>query len=309
MYSDTLQINGKTVGGQCPCFIIAEVGVNHEGSLSCCIAMVEEFAAAGADAIKLQVSDPAVHYAKGTDSYKLFSSSWLDLSAIEQVAARCSELNVGFCVTCGDATTFEFINKLQPCLHKISSGMFVHRKFMSLVINSSAPMVCSTGMATSKEVEMQVGWLRSQKFDNFALLQCTSLYPAPPDMLNLRVMETFREKFNCCVGYSDHLQNTKGCEVAVAAGASIIEKHVSLDPSRKGFDHQISASPHEFAAMVQSIRETEQMLGVREKFVCDAESKVRNSLGRYLVYGRDMNPREVLKLQDVNFMRVQDNRL
>lgn len=256
--------------------VIAEAGVNHNGSLQTALALVDAAATAGADVIKFQTfradslvtaQAPTAHYqrdATGVESQLALLAS-LEMSRDAHVALiqACARRGIRFLSTPFDAASVDLLDELGVDSFKVPSGEITNLPHLRHVGGLGKPVILSTGMATLTEIAeaLDVLAVAGTPRSRVTVLHCTSEYPAPMSEVNLRAISTIRETFDVAVGYSDH---TTGLEVAVAAvtlGASIIEKHLTLDRHLPGPDHQASLEPEEFAAMVSAIRNIEKALG------------------------------------------------
>lgn len=258
-------------------FVIAEIGINHEGSVVTCVRMVDAAKAAGADAVKLQTIDPDKNYVRGTESHSIFSQACLDREQTAEVFAYARDCGIACFTTVGDFETLSWVDRLGPVAHKISSGLLTHTALIRQAAATSRPVIMSTGMSDEAEIEAALAAVAGQAAA--ILLQCTSIYPAPEDSLNLRAIAWMAERFGVPCGFSDHSLGTDVAPMAVAAGAMCIEKHFTLDPTRAGFDHPISLGPQEFTQMVDSIRRAQLILGEAGKPLTD---ELRAARERYL---------------------------
>ena len=287
-----------------PTIVIAEIGINHEGSVDTCALMIEAAVRAGADAIKLQTSDPDEHYLPGTSSYELYSKAKLRPEETAAMFALAKKLGVEVFTTCGDVPTLELIESLDPAGHKISSGMLVNLPMIRRFAESGRPLIFSSGMSEIKAIDAAVDAARSAGARHIAVLQCTSIYPAPPEMLNLRAIRTLRERYDVLTGLSDHSGGIEAAPLAVAAGACVIEKHFTFDRTRDSFDHKVSLEPGEFAAMIKAIREAETMLGTGVKVPTEAERARARLWIRQLVARRDIKARQKITEDDLAIKRT-----
>jgi N,N'-diacetyllegionaminate synthase len=290
----------RRIGDGAPVFIIAEIGINHEGDEPTCAGMIEAAARAGADAIKLQTVDPNESYAPGTPSHALFSRAILSRDATARQFDLARRLGVEPFTTCGDLPTLEWVEKLGPAGHKISSGLLTHLPLIRRVAATGRSVLMSTGMATDEDIDVAVAAVRGAPF---VLLQCTSLYPAPEGALNLRAIAALEKRYRVPVGFSDHSITEEAPALAVAAGAVAIEKHFTLDTSRLDFDHRLSLDPAGFARMVKLVRRAEQMLGTGEKKPGADEIEVRKRAHRILVARRALQSGQLLAEDDVVILR------
>lgn len=302
--SGSFDIAGRPIGANAPAFIIAEIGVNHGGDEDLCARQITAAAGTGADAVKLQTVTPEESYHPQTESYAIFSQTQLAPGALERLMAHAAGLGVILFSTPGDFEALATLLAADIPAIKISSGLLTNTPLISRAAASGKPMILSTGMAHMAEIETAIATAHGTGNHALAILQCTSLYPAPPDTLNLRAMHTLAEKFQVPVGYSDHCDGQLACVAAVAAGANLIEKHFTLDASLPGADHHISLEPEPFAAMVSQIRTVEAMLGSAQKAPTSAEAPLRPGRHRRLAARRDIAAGETLAAGDIALMRL-----
>ncbi len=275
-------------------FIIAEAGVNHNGSLGLAKQLVDAAAEAGADAVKFQtfkaeyLVTPAAERAayqkrnmpgRRESQLEMIKALELSYDSFRLLKKYCDKKGITFLTSTADIESTEYIRGLVPVL-KVGSSEVTNIPFLEYVAGLAKPVILSTGMSTLAEVEKAVAVLkggrpgRDKRFAPLTLLHCTTNYPCPPNEVNLRAMVTLREAFGLPVGYSDH---TLGAEVAVAAaamGAAIVEKHLTLDKTMEGPDHKASADPAELAAMVRAIRNIETALGNGRKVPNKSELEI-----------------------------------
>ncbi|MFH1033296.1 MAG: N-acetylneuraminate synthase [Pseudomonadota bacterium] len=292
-----LDIAGRLVGPGRPCFIIAEAGVNHDGSLDLALKLVEAARAAGADAVKFQsfraeevaTSDAPkaqyqlAHTAGAESQLEMLRRLELSPAAHRAILARCRELGIMFLSTGFDAQSVDLLEDLGLPAFKVPSGEITNLPLLAHIAGKHKPVILSTGMSSLAEVRRAVEILRQGGAAGIALLHCVSNYPAQPEDVNLKAMNTMARELGLPVGYSDH---TLGIEVplaAVALGACIIEKHFTLDRSRPGPDHAASAEPEELAALARGIRVVEAALGHGRKEPAASEEGTRQVARRSLV--------------------------
>lgn len=261
-------------------FLIAEAGVNHNGQLDLALQLVDAARQAGADAVKFQTfraedlalpGTATAAYQQGatgeTDQFAMLRK--LELSAEQHriIAAHCERVGIEFMSTPFSEDAVDLLTSLGVRRLKLSSGEIVNRSLLTKAAATGLPLILSTGMATLAEVRQAVGWVRAAWAERggdtpaLTLLQCTSAYPAPDDALNLRAIATLRDETGLPTGYSDHSLGNAAALAAVALGACVIEKHITLDRALPGPDHKASSEPAEFAALARDIRRIEAMLG------------------------------------------------
>lgn len=269
--------------------IIAEAGVNHNGSLALAKKMIDAAKDAGADYIKFQTFIPKELVAKdaqkaeyqkkttgtGESQQEMLEKLALTFDNFKELKEYCKEVGVGFLSTPFDFESIEFLKGLDLDFWKIPSGEVTNLPYLKRLAATGKPIVLSTGMCTLQEVGEAVRILEAEGVDrqDVTLLQCNTEYPTPYGDVNLRAMLKMQEAFGVTVGYSDH---TKGIEIPLAAtalGAAVIEKHFTLDRQMEGPDHKASLEPQELKEMIQSIRHIEQAMGDGEKRPSKSEKK------------------------------------
>lgn len=268
-------------------FIIAEAGVNHNGSFELAKQLVDKAIWAGADCIKFQTfnsknlvsknAQKAEYQKKTTDSSEsqLEMLKKLELSKEEFIELRdyCNQNGIMFLSTPFDLESIDFLASIGVKTWKIPSGEITNYPFLRAIGKRKESVIMSTGMCTLDEVREALNVLKKFGTTDITLLHCTTEYPAPYDSVNLKAMLTLQNEFGYRVGYSDH---TNGIEIPIAAivmGATVIEKHFTLDKNMEGPDHKASLEPKELKQMVQSIRNVEVALGNGIKQPSDAEKK------------------------------------
>jgi N,N'-diacetyllegionaminate synthase len=271
------------------CLVIAEAGVNHNANYDIAIRLIDAAVDSGADVVKFQTAIPshvvtdkanmAAYQIKNTgiteSQLEMTRKIHLPLEAFVGLSEYCKTRNIAFATTAFDMVSLEFINKLEMPFNKIPSGEVTNLPYIRRIGEIGLPVILSTGMCSLIEIEaaievlMKAGLNRSM----ITVLHCTSSYPAPFTDLNLKAISTIKEKFNVAVGYSDHSLGIEIPIAAVALGATVIEKHLTLDKSMPGPDHIASIEPHEFKQMVEAIRNIESSLGDGDKRPVDSELK------------------------------------
>lgn len=269
-------------------FIIAEAGVNHNGSIENAKRLIEKAKESGADAVKFQTFKAEkvmsryaekAEYQKqstGADETQLDMVKKLELSFDEfnMLKNYCDKVGIRFMSTPFDHDSIEFLDKLGMEIWKIPSGEITNLPYLIRIAQLKKPVILSTGMSTMEDINNAIVVLKENGVGELTVLHCTTEYPTPFTDVNLKAMLSIKEKFNVNVGYSDH---TKGIEVPIAAsalGALVIEKHFTLDNTMEGPDHKASLEPDELKKMVDSIRHIELALGsgVKEP----AKSEIKN---------------------------------
>jgi N,N'-diacetyllegionaminate synthase len=306
------------------CFVIAEAGVNHNGSLEMALKLVDVAADAGADAVKFQSFRAASLVKKGTakasyqeaatgdgDQHDMIAALELDETQHESIRERCAARGIEFMSTPFDEWALDLLLKLGVKRMKVPSGELTNRPFVEAVARCGIPVILSTGMATLPEVQRTADWLRAVRPDTDArqwltILQCTSNYPASPADVNLRAMQTLQRSLDLPVGYSDHTLGTDIAVAAVALGATVIEKHFTLDTSLPGPDHKASLPPEQLAAMVRGIRAVEAALGDGVKQPAASEWPIRQLVRRSAFLRHEVPAGHTLAAHDLTFLRPGD---
>lgn len=312
-----ITIAGRPIGPRHPCFVIAEAGVNHNGDLALAFRLIDAAVNAGADAVKFQTfkadalvtrsAPKAAYQRESTDAaesqFEMLRRLELTPAAHRELFAHCREKRILFMSTPFDEESADLLGELSVAVFKIPSGELTNTPFLTHVAKKQRPMIVSTGMSRLGEVETAVETIRATGNEDLVLLHCVSNYPADAADVNLRAMLTLAAAFGVPVGYSDH---TLGIEVALAAvalGAVVIEKHVTLDRSMPGPDHKASSEPDELAALVRGIRKVEVALGDGIKRPAIAEADTAAVARKSLVASRALKAGERLGERDVAVKR------
>ncbi|MBT2282009.1 N-acetylneuraminate synthase [Paenibacillus polymyxa] len=295
-------------------YIIAEVGVNHNGNLERALQCVDQAAICGADAVKFQTFDSkklvtrhaqkAAYQAENTgiSGSQLEMLQKLELSHSEFINIKnyCDKKGIDFLSTPFDEESAQFLDSIEVNAFKVSSGDLNNTPFLQQLNQYGRPIILSTGMSDMNEIRESMKIFTKS---NVSLLHCTSDYPAPLEDVNLLAMKAMADEFGRITGYSDH---TDGIEVAVAAvamGAKIIEKHFTLDRSLPGPDHQASLEPSEFATMIEAIRRVEKVLGNGIKRCMPSEESTKAVARKSLVAGRSLQAGDTLQEKDIHIKR------
>lgn len=284
------------------CYIIAEAGVNHNGDPDLARQLVDAAADAGADAVKFQTFSAArlvsrdarkAEYQQRTSGadesqFDMLQRLELPLEAHHELLERCQARGIEFLSTPFDEEAADFLAELGVRRFKVASGELTNHRFLRHLAAKGLPLICSTGMATLGEVEAALAAIESGGRCDVTLLHCTSNYPAAPETVNLLAMDTMFRAFGVPVGYSDHTMGIAISTAAVALGAAVIEKHLTLDRTLPGPDHEASLLPAEFTALTDAIREVERALGDGRKRPAASEAEVARVARRSLVAACDI---------------------
>jgi N,N'-diacetyllegionaminate synthase len=286
--------------------IIAEIGINHEGCVDRCADLIRLSASAGADAIKLQTVDASRCYAPDTESYKVFSEAALTEIETANMFQLARDCDVDVFSTSGDLQTLKWVDRLNPAAHKISSGLLSCTPIVKEACKFGRPVFMSTGMSDTATIDQSVEIAR-QSGCQTALFQCTSLYPCPIEKLDLNAIAGLSKRYRMPTGFSDHSLGIYMAPLAVAAGARLIEKHITFDKNRSGFDHFISLETDEFAEMVTLVRQAETAMGQADKTVDDVIFEQAQQFERRLAAAHDLPAGHVLTTDDLLFLRFSQN--
>ncbi len=307
------------------CFVIAEAGVNHNGSEDLALQLIETAAQAGADAVKFQTfraeslvapgAEKAAYQKTNTqegDQFSMIRKLELSRDLHRTLKSRCDEQGIEFMSTAFDPASADFLVDLGIQRIKIPSGELTNLPFIAYLAEKGLPVIMSTGMATLEEVIDAVDVIRkTRQRKNFpepleerlTLLHCTSNYPAKTKDINLSAMLTLKDETGLTVGYSDHSEGILVAPLAVGLGATVIEKHFTMDRKLLGPDHAASLEPDELQQMIHNIRTVEQVMGSPVKAPTSSELPVRDAARRSLTLTRSISPNETLSEKDLALLR------
>ncbi len=294
MNAATIAFGSRRIGKGEPVTVIAEIGINHEGNVDACARMIDAAARAGADAIKLQTIDADENYVEGTASHTLFAGAELTPEDTGKMFAHARKKGMEALTTAGDFATLDWVDRLAPAAHKISSGLLNNTPLIRAAARTGRTLLISTGMAEAHDIDLSVKAARDAAASGLGLFQCTSLYPAPPELLHLATIAWLSQRYDVPAGFSDHSIGPEAAALSVAAGGCMIEKHITLDVTRPGFDHAISLDENGFSEMVRRVRSAEAMLGTPVKSRTTVEAERAKALRRVVVARRDIVAGEVL---------------
>lgn len=282
-----IHIGDRPLGEGAPCFVIAEIGVNHNGDPELAHELIDACADAQADAVKFQTfvpealaaaGAPKADYQKpgtaGESQLAMLRRLALPRSAYRELLEHARERNVVFLSSPFDEASVDLLAELGVPAIKIPSGEVTNHPLLRRIAATGKPLLMSTGMCTMDEVDDAVALLRGSTAGALALLHCVSSYPTEPRDCNLRAMDTLRERFGVPVGWSDHTLGSTVAIAAVALGADVVEKHVTLSRELPGPDHRASIEPGELGALMRAVRDAQSALGRADKGPVQAEAEV-----------------------------------
>lgn len=314
---DKFNISGKSIQPGSPCYIIAEMSANHGQSFESALELVRAAKRAGADAIKLQTYTPETItidsrrpeflIGKGTlwegrNLYELYAEAYTPWEWQPKLKAEAEKLGMDCFSTPFDDTAVDFLEGLNVPAHKIASFELVDTELLKKVAATGKPVIMSTGMATLAEIDEAVRMLREAGCTQLALLKCTSAYPSLPEDMNLRTIPHLSEAFQVPVGLSDHTLGIAVPVAAVAVGACIIEKHLTLRRGGGGPDAAFSLEPAEFCAMVDAVRVAERALG-KVRYEMSENEQASRVFRRSLFVVKDTNAGEEFTRKNVRSIR------
>lgn len=283
-------IGNRKVGDGHPAYIIAEIGINHNGSLDFAKQMILAAHQAGVDAVKFQKRTPELCVPEHQRS-QMRDTPWGYISYLDyrykvefgqedyqEIDRYCKELGITWLASSWDIPSVEFMEQFNPPAHKIPSALLTDHALLRAYRATGRPLILSTGMSTLEEIKESVALVGEE---NLILCHTTSSYPCPPDELNLRMIQTLRGMFSCPIGYSGHEVGLVPSAVAVALGACLVERHITLDRAMWGSDQSASVEPQGIEHLVKYIRVTEQALGDGVKHVYESEQSSLSKLRRF----------------------------
>ncbi|MDR7857540.1 N-acetylneuraminate synthase [Tissierella sp.] len=301
-------------------FIIAEAGVNHNGSIELAKKLIDKASEAGADAVKFQsfkaeklVTKDArkAEYQEETtgnkeNQFMMIKKLELDYEKHQELMNHCKKMNIMFLSSPFDLESIDLLDKLGLEIFKIPSGEIINLPYLRKIGELKKKVILSTGMATLGEIESALEILKDSGTNDIIILHCNTEYPTPMEDVNLKAMNTIRDAFKVSVGYSDH---TLGIEVpiaAVALGATVIEKHFTLDKNMEGPDHRASLEPDELKTMVDFIRNIEKALGAGIKKPSNSEKKNKDIARKSIVAQRKIKKGETFSENNLAIKRPGD---
>lgn len=313
----TVSVGSAQIGEGSRCFLIAEAGVNHNGSLRLAHEMIDIAADSGVDAVKFQTFIPeklaapearkAQYQVDNTgeegSQLEMLRRLVLPVDRYPELIEHCATRNLLFLSTPFDEDSAEQLHQLHLPAFKISSGDLTNYPLLAKIAGYGKPMIVSTGMASLEDVDAAVAQIKAEGNPPLVLLHCVTSYPTRPEDCNLKAMATLRSRFSIPVGWSDH---TEGIDISIAAaalGASVIEKHFTLDRDMPGPDHVASLEPPELTALVKSVRRAEAALGDGNKHATKVEIAVAAMAQRSLFWNRDLKAATPVGAEDVIALR------
>ena len=283
----TVQIGNRRIGEAHPVYIIAEAGVNHNGDLGIAKKLIDAAVAAGCDAIKFQKRTPDICVPPEQQDIRR-ETPWGNITYLEyrhhiefgqydyeSIDAYCKQKGIDWFASCWDGPSVDFLEQFNPVCHKVCSASLTDDELIKRINTRGRPVILSTGMSTMAEICHAVSLLDQ---DRLLVAHCTSTYACKPEELNLRMIETLRNTFDCPIGYSGHELGFVASIASVALGARFIERHITLDRTMWGSDQIASLEPQDLQKLVKDIRDLEKALGDGIKRVYESELPVLRKL-------------------------------
>jgi N-acetylneuraminate synthase len=283
-----VSVAGRGIGPGEPCFVVAEIGINHNGDIDLAKRLIDVAANAGCDAVKFQKRTVDVVYTEdelakprespfGETNGDLKRGLEFGFDEYMAIDAYCRERGILWFASCWDEASVDFMDAFEPPCYKIASALLTHLDLLLHTRRKKRPLIMSTGMSTSDEIDEAVRVLGRK---DLVLLHTNSSYPAALEELNLAVMHTLRERYEVPVGYSGHEVGLATTLAASAMGAAVVERHITLDRAMWGSDHAASIEPQGLTRLVRDIRAVERATGNGEKTVYESELPFRAKLRR-----------------------------
>jgi sialic acid synthase SpsE len=285
-----IQLGDRLVGDDQPVYIAAEIGINHNGDLDIANELIDVAARAGCDAVKFQKRTPEL-CVPPEQRNKIRSTPWGEMTYMEyrervefdateygSIDDHCKNEGIAWFASPWDEESVTFLEAFDPPAFKIASATLTDDALLKSVRSTGRTVVLSTGMSSLEQVDHAVDLLGGT--DNLLITHCTSSYPCPPEELNLRMIDTLKERYACPIGYSGHEIGLPTTVAAVALGACYVERHITLDRAMWGSDHAASVEPSGFERLVKYIRVTEAAMGDGQKQVYESERPLMKRLRR-----------------------------
>lgn len=316
-FNQSILLEGRIIGNDQPCFIIAEAGVNHGGDMNLAKQLIDVAVEAGADAVKFQAFRTAeliienVEKApyqtqttsKNESQTEMLRKLELQTEHYQQLKDYCQEKGIILIITPFDDVSLKELEAIGLTSYKIASTDTTNLPFLQNIAKTGKPIFLSTGMSYLNEIQLALEEIIPFN-KNVVLLQCTANYPIEDTEANLNVINTFKNEFDVLVGYSDHSVGIGAAPYAVPMGACLVEKHFTLNKEADGPDHRASLNPEELKELVNEIRRIEKYMGGFQKIPTNSESNTRKSLQKCLVCKKNISAGETFSLENITAKRT-----
>ena len=290
-HSPKVTIRKKIIGEDQPCFIIAEIGINHNGDIDLAKGLIDVAVKCGADAVKFQKRTVNVVYSPeelerprlnpfGETNLDLKNGLEFGIDEYSELDKHCKDLGIMWFASCWDEGSVDFMDQFDPPCYKIASAFITDRDLLNHTAAKGKPLIISTGMSTMEEIRAAINIVEKHIGNQYVLLHCTSTYPATTEELNLQVIESFRSEFKVPIGYSGHETGMITTVMAAVFGASVVERHITLDRAMWGSDQSASLGVKGLETMCEYIRLWERAKGDGLKIVFNSELPVIEKLRR-----------------------------
>lgn len=310
-FDSVVKIDQKEIGITKPCYIVAEIGVNHNGKIDLAKKLVDVACEAGADAVKFQKRSLTSLYNEDVLNNPNVDSQGLEIlldflkeveltdSEYSEIITYCQEKGISFLCTPWDRPSVDFLERFNVPAYKIASADLTNLPLIKYIAKTGKPIIISTGMSTIEEIEDTVDFVKKQNIP-FILLHSNSTYPAPVESLNLSLIPFLRTKFNVPVGYSGHEASFMPTVVAANLGAVMVERHITLDKKMEGLDQAASLEPNEFKTLVKYIRESEIAKGQPIKKITRGEFLQREILAKSIICISDIKEGDIFSEYNID---------
>lgn len=299
--------------------VIAEAGVNHNGDITTAKELIRASVTAGAQVFKIQTFSPSdvvsdwaatASYQKSATGYERQRDMIKHLAFTEEqhreLVACCEELSIEFMSSPFDEASVEMLDRIGVKRYKIASGEITHRRLIASIAEKNKPIILSTGMATIPEIDRAIEWIHHYGVSNnpdITLLHCTSNYPTDPADVHMACLTTLNNEYNLPVGYSDHTTGFEACLMAVSMGATILEKHLTLDRNQVGPDHASSADPGQLSHLIASVNRITKMRGTGFKAPRQSELEIRDLVRRSAFATKALGIGHIVGESDIAYLR------
>ena len=296
-------IQDTEIGNNLPCYIIAEIGINHNGKLELAKKLIDVAVDAGANAVKFQkrnlnelyknnlLDDPNLESQGFEILVEVLREVEFNESEYNEIINYCKEKQITFLCTPWDISSVDFLEKFDVPAYKVASADMTNFPLLKYLCSKNKPLIISSGMSEMYEIENTVNFLKNYNV-NFVLLHCNSTYPSPIDSLNLELIPMLSEKFHILIGYSGHEPGLIPSLTAANMGAVMIERHITLDKTMDGIDQSSSLEPQEFTQLIKHIRDSEKAKGKPIKKMTRGEILQREVLGKSIISSMDIDINE-----------------
>jgi N,N'-diacetyllegionaminate synthase len=301
--SSIINIDGKKIGSPYRTYFIAEAGLNHNGDMEIAKKLIKEAFNCGADAIKFQTYKSEEFLTTSSEYFDFFKNVELSENDFKQLSNYAKDIGITFFSAPFDNMSIDLLDNIGVPCFKIASSDITNYPLIKNIAKKKKPIIISTGGSTINEIQNAIDWCLNEKNDKIALLHCVVNYPALPEETNLLAMNVMKKKFDVPVGYSDNGESTLVDLVAVSLGATIIEKHFTLDKMMNGPDHSFSIEPSQLKTLVSQIRMIESIRGKEIKSIQPSEEKIKPIARKSITAKINLNPNDVIDSTKISIKR------